>query len=47
MVSASYLNRGSLPPMSGVEVGVVLPLYRGHKQQKGVAEAEARLESVR
>jgi outer membrane protein, heavy metal efflux system len=47
MLSASYLNRGSLPPMSGVEVGLVLPLYRGHKQQKGVAEAEARLESAR
>jgi cobalt-zinc-cadmium efflux system outer membrane protein len=47
MVAASYLNRGSLPPMSGVEVGLVLPVYRGHKQEKGVAEAEARLESAR
>lgn len=47
MVSASYLNRGSLPPMSGVEIGLVLPVYRGHKQEKGVAEATARLQSAR
>jgi len=46
MVAASYLHRGSLPPMSSVEIGLVLPLYRGGKQQKGVAEAEARLQSA-
>ncbi|MFI5183844.1 MAG: TolC family protein [Vicinamibacteria bacterium] len=42
---ASYLNRGSLPPIFAVDVGVALPLYKGRKQGQAVAEAEARLRS--
>jgi outer membrane protein, heavy metal efflux system len=45
VASASYLNRGSIPGMFAVDVGVVVPLYRGRKQGQAVAEAEARLRS--
>ncbi|HET7292669.1 MAG TPA: TolC family protein [Vicinamibacteria bacterium] len=39
----SYLYRGSLPPMATLDLGIVLPLYKGKKQKQALAEAEARL----
>jgi outer membrane protein TolC len=44
-VGASYIHRGSLPPMATLGVGIVLPLYKGRKQDRAVAEAEASLTS--
>jgi outer membrane protein TolC len=43
VAEASYFNRGSLPAMFAVDVGIVLPLYKGRKQDRAIAEAEARL----
>jgi outer membrane protein, heavy metal efflux system len=44
--SASYVHRGSMPPVVGIEFGLVLPAHRGRKQGKAVAEAEAQLRST-
>lgn len=41
--TAAYMNRGSMPDMWSVELGVVLPLRAGHKQRQAIVEAEARL----
>jgi len=43
VAGASYVNRGSLPGMFTIDVGVVVPLYKGRKQGRAIAEAEARL----
>jgi len=43
VAEASYFNRGPLPDMFAVDVGIVLPLYKGRKQDRAIAEAEARL----
>jgi len=45
IAGASYFARGSLPPMFSVDLGVVLPLYKGRKQSQAVAEAASRLRS--
>jgi outer membrane protein TolC len=45
MAGASYLNRGSLPGMFTIDVGIVAPFYKGRKQKLAVTEAEARLRS--
>ena len=44
---ASYLYRGSLPPMVTADLGIILPLYKGRKQKQALAEAEARLQQSR
>ena len=41
---ASYLYRGSMPPMATADLGIMLPLYKGKKQKQALAEAEARLQ---
>jgi outer membrane protein TolC len=46
MASASYTNRGPLPGMWGVELGIVAPVYAGRKQKAAVAEAEANLRAA-
>src|SRR6185369_5141582 len=45
MAQASYTNRGSLPPMWSLDLGVVVPLYARSRQRPAIAEAEARLRS--
>lgn len=45
MAGWSYLNRGSLPGMFILDVGISAPFYRGRKQKLAVVEAEARLRS--
>lgn len=47
VASAAYMNRGSLPMMWSVGLGVTVPLFRGKKQEPRVREAEARLAAVR
>jgi outer membrane protein TolC len=42
LLSSTYFNRGSLPDMWTFDVGLMLPAYRGGKQQRAIAEAEAR-----
>jgi outer membrane protein TolC len=44
-LEASYMNRGSLPDMWALNVGIVVPAYAGRKQKQAVAESEARLRS--
>lgn len=43
IASAAYMNRGSLPPMLSIGVGVTVPLYAKRKQEPAIAEADARL----
>jgi cobalt-zinc-cadmium efflux system outer membrane protein len=42
-VRTTYMNRGSLPDMWALELGVTVPAYAGRKQKRAVAESEARL----
>lgn len=42
-VRTAYMNRGSLPDMWALELGVTVPAYAGRKQKRAVAESEARL----
>ncbi len=44
-VSAGVMPRGSLEPMWTASVGVSLPIWAGRKQNRAVAESEAREES--
>ncbi len=41
LVSGSWMNRGDLPDIWEVNVGISLPIYRGSKQDRAVVEAEA------
>jgi len=41
-VSVGYMPRGGLDPMWTASVGITLPLWQKHKQQRGVAEQEYR-----
>jgi len=41
-VSAGYMPRGGLDPMWTASVGITLPLWQKHKQQRAVAEQEYR-----
>ena len=47
VASAGYMNRGSLPLMWTVGLGVSVPLFSSRKQEPRVREAEARLASVK
>ncbi|MBK9087899.1 MAG: TolC family protein [Holophagales bacterium] len=47
VASAGYMNRGSLPLMWAVGLGVSVPLFSSRKQEPRVREAEARLASVK
>lgn len=47
VASAGYMNRGSLPMMWAVGLGVTVPLFSGRKQEPRVREAEARLAAVK
>jgi outer membrane protein TolC len=47
VASAGYMNRGSLPMMWSVGLGVTVPLFAGRKQEPRLREAEARLAAVR
>ena len=47
VASAGYMNRGSLPMMWSVGLGVTVPLFSGKKQEPRVREAEARLAAVK
>jgi cobalt-zinc-cadmium efflux system outer membrane protein len=41
VASSSYMNRGALPSMFSVGVGVLLPVFSKVKQRRGVVEAES------
>jgi outer membrane protein TolC len=41
VASSAYMNRGSLPSMFSVGVGVVLPVFSKSKQRPAIVEAEA------
>lgn len=43
VASTGYFNRGSIPAMWSVDLGLVLPLHQGAKQRQAIVEAEARL----
>ena len=45
-VSAGYMPRGGLDPMWTASVGITLPLWQKHKQQRGVAEQEYRQQAA-
>ncbi|HYN41767.1 MAG TPA: TolC family protein [Thermoanaerobaculia bacterium] len=47
VASAGYMNRGSLPLMWAVGLGVSVPIFSSRKQEPRVREAEARLASAR
>ena len=47
LASAGYMNRGSLPLMWSVGVGVSVPLFASRRQEPRVREAEARLAAAR
>lgn len=47
VASAGYMNRGSLPLMWAVGLGVSVPLFSSRKQEPRIREAEARLASAR
>ncbi|HMM35343.1 MAG TPA: TolC family protein [Thermoanaerobaculia bacterium] len=47
LVSAGYMNRGSLPSMWSVGLGVTVPLFSGSRQEPRIREAEARLAEVK
>jgi outer membrane protein, heavy metal efflux system len=46
VASAGYMNRGSLPLMWSVGLGVSIPLWAGRKQRPLIVEAESLLESA-
>jgi outer membrane protein TolC len=46
VASAGYMNRGSLPLMWAVGLGVSVPLFSSRRQEPRVREAEARLASA-
>lgn len=46
-VSTAWMNRGGLPDIWEVNLGMTLPLYRESKQDRTVAEAEAELDAIR
>src|SRR5262249_60514043 len=46
MATATYLHRGSIPPMATVELGIAVPFYKGRRQRPAVAEAGARLRAA-
>lgn len=41
ILSGAWMNRGSLPDIWEVNVGITLPFYKGSKQDRAVAEAAA------
>lgn len=41
ILSGSWMNRGSLPDIWEANVGITLPIYKGTKQDRAVAEAAA------
>jgi outer membrane protein TolC len=45
-VSAAIMPRGALVPMWAASVSVTLPIWAGRKQNRAVAESEARAQSV-
>jgi len=47
VASAGYMNRGSLPLMWAVGLGVSVPLYSSRRQEPRVREAEARLSAAK
>lgn len=47
VASAGYMNRGSLPLMWSVGVGVSVPLFSSRRQEPRVREAEARLAAAK
>ena len=47
VASVGYMNRGSLPMMWAVGLGVTVPLFSGRKQEPRLREAQARLAAVR
>lgn len=47
VASVGYMNRGSLPLMWAVGLGVSVPLFSSRKQEPRVREAEARLASAK
>ena len=47
VVSAGTMNRGSLPMMWSLGLGVTVPLFSGRRQEPRVREAEARLAAVK
>ncbi|HRY44189.1 MAG TPA: TolC family protein [Thermoanaerobaculia bacterium] len=47
LASAGYMNRGSLPMMWSVGLGVTVPLFSGSRQEPRVREARARLAAVK
>ena len=47
VASAGYMNRGSLPMMWSVGLGVTVPLFSGRRQEPRVREAQARLAAVK
>lgn len=47
VASAGYMNRGSLPMMWAVGLGVTVPLFSGRKQEPRLREAQARLAAVK
>ena len=47
LASAGYMNRGSLPMMWSVGLGVTVPLFSGRRQEPRVREAQARLAAVK
>lgn len=47
VASAGYMNRGSLPLMWSVGLGVSVPLFSSRKQEPRVREAEARLAAAK
>jgi len=47
VASAGYMNRGSLPLMWTVGVGVSVPVFSSRKQEPRVREAEARLAAAK
>jgi outer membrane protein TolC len=47
VASAGYMNRGSLPMMWAVGLGVSVPLFSSRRQEPRVREAEARLAAAK
>ncbi len=41
ILSGAWFNRGDLPDLWEVNVGITLPLYKGRKQDRGIVEAAA------
>ena len=41
IVGGAWMSRGELPDIWEVNIGITLPLYKGNKQERAIAEAEA------